>query len=271
MTDTAKKKKAELSLGQLLKKARLARRLTLKQVAQTLRIGVRHLTSLEEDKNLVCDVYTLGFLRTYTRYLGLDENDFCEKFKEQALHPKPAHLAYTAPLPGKGMPSFPLLALSFLVLLGITAGWAWWDHYGAAPQSYKAHTPLIESSPAPQIEAAPPLPLQTHSPQEESLINEPEEVVAFQKSESVLLKATEKTWVEVKDETGKVILDRVFAPGEEYEFKNPQHLTLRTGNAPGMQLISGDKALTFIKNVERVKSNILLDPEKWVEQNPKTH
>jgi cytoskeletal protein RodZ len=67
----------DLSIKQLLKDAREAQKLSIDDVAKKLRISKRHLRALENnDENLTCDVYNLGFLRSYATYLGLDSASF---------------------------------------------------------------------------------------------------------------------------------------------------------------------------------------------------
>lgn len=127
MTYTSLEETSASSVGQILKRARLGRGLTLDEVSKSLFISKRQLSFLEEDKeHLVCDVYTLGFVKLYAQYLELNEADIIEKFKAQAApHAKDAHLTLPTPLPGRSMPSLPILLVSSLLLVGIIFGWKW--------------------------------------------------------------------------------------------------------------------------------------------------
>jgi len=123
-----------LFIGQILKSSRIEQGLSLDAIAKKLRISKRQLAHLEEDhENLVCDVYTLGFLRSYARCLGLDENDISQKFKNQATQPKPSPSIFPAPLPGKGSPSFRILSLCLAAVLIIIMGWRWFGSSLLAP------------------------------------------------------------------------------------------------------------------------------------------
>ena len=58
------------AVGQILRTARLERGITIEQIAKTLCINKRQLSHLENDaEHLVCDVYTLGFVKLYAQYL----------------------------------------------------------------------------------------------------------------------------------------------------------------------------------------------------------
>ncbi len=63
-----------MSIGEYLKRTRLSRRLELAQVSQELRIRTEYLEALEQDQwdRLPGEVYGIGFLRGYARYLEVD-------------------------------------------------------------------------------------------------------------------------------------------------------------------------------------------------------
>ncbi|OJW52655.1 MAG: hypothetical protein BGO67_09310 [Alphaproteobacteria bacterium 41-28] len=344
------------SVGDLLKEARLSQGLSLEEIAKTLCISKRHLVHLEEDQeNLVCDVYTLGFLKSYVQYLGLNEKDFCKMFKSQAIHLPPSHLPFPAPLPGKGIPSLRILGFSFLLLLGVIVGWEWVKYSNSQIHPLKDMKvvetlpkikPIPEESVALQNQSAISenllqaiIPAEVTAPPEnltsdpETLISSesvtskpmdpPENLISDQQApispksilskptessgnttsnpqtlispeslpskptdsprnttsdpqipvspQSVFLKATEETWVEVTTLEGTVILTRILRPGETFELKHPQSLVLKTGNAGGVSLVSGEKSIPSLGKSGEIKKGIFLDPEKWVEQSPETH
>lgn len=135
MTDSALQENISSPVGQILKEARLLRGVTLEEVAKKLCITKRQLVNLEEgEEPLVWDVYKLGFVKLYAQYLELDTQDIIKKFKDQASHKvKSPPLVFPAPLPGRGMPSFRILGLSFLILLAIFIGWKWMSNHTVAP------------------------------------------------------------------------------------------------------------------------------------------
>lgn len=266
MTDKILEENTAPLVGQILKDTRLAQGLTLDTVAEVLRISKRHLLHLEENhENLVCDVYTLGFLRAYAQYLGLDAKGLSQKFKEQAAQSHPSYSAFPVSLPQQGRPSLRILSFSLIGLLVIIIGWQWFAADRFTPPSYE-QTASVEETPSP-------LPLQPTLP-----VSSGEETVSSLETPSTPLglpatthlKVMEEAWVEVKDQEGRVLLNRLLNPGDSYQFNNPQNLVLKTGNARGIQLISDKKSLTFSEKVGTVKSDIPLDPEKWVEEKPET-
>lgn len=281
MKNKIEKEHQLLSVGRLLKEARESQGHSLEDVTKLLCISKRHLIHLEEDnENLVCDVYTVGFLRSYAEFLGLDQNELCQQFKSQATLAKPSFSPFPAPVPGRGIPSRRILIFSFLILFAFIIGWRWQD-YSSSPTPQEMDMPEIHAEIPERVEDVLPAVIPTSSPEDLSItpssldiaeLIEPSavDIQASVPSSSVILKTNQEAWIEVKDEKGQVILSRIFKPEETYEFKEPKGLILKTGNAKGIQLYSGEKTLDFPNAEGAVKSNIPLDPEKWVEQRPET-
>lgn len=75
----------ELSIGQRLRAAREAHPLTLTQIAAELRIELKFLTALEEDRldEFPAPVFTKGYLKQYGGLLGLDEGDLLAQYYRQ--------------------------------------------------------------------------------------------------------------------------------------------------------------------------------------------
>ena len=65
------------SFGTWLRRQRELREITLREIADTSKIGVRYLQALEEDRFelLPALVFAKGFLRQYARYVGLDPEE----------------------------------------------------------------------------------------------------------------------------------------------------------------------------------------------------
>ncbi len=74
------------SLGTFFREAREAQGLTIEQVAASTRIQESYLQALEEDRfqGLPEKVFTKGFVRTYARTLGLDEEEALRRFSASA-------------------------------------------------------------------------------------------------------------------------------------------------------------------------------------------
>ncbi|MDD2497271.1 MAG: DUF4115 domain-containing protein [Desulfitobacteriaceae bacterium] len=72
-------------IGEELVRARLERGLSLHDVEEATKIRAKYLTALEEEEfdSLPGRVYVIGFLRTYGKFLGLDDEMLVSEYKEQ--------------------------------------------------------------------------------------------------------------------------------------------------------------------------------------------
>lgn len=95
------------TIGQRLQQARLARRLSLEQVAEDTRIRLPYLQALEADdySALPSAVHGRGFLRNYATYLGLD---FAELLALQATSQQPEEIRGPLPRLGAASPPVPV-------------------------------------------------------------------------------------------------------------------------------------------------------------------
>ena len=290
-----------LSLGTILQARREELKLSLTEVSKAIRINKRYLSQLEEDdESLTCDVYTLGFLKTYARYLSLDQDEICQKFKHQVGHLQLPNLEFSALSPRRGKPSLSLLGFSLVALIAIIIGWNVYQNPqvpikkpASVPETYTkdeippsaptvpAPTQAVTSSPEPETietatlteETIPPETSITTAVMKETtpipsaaLPNEQDsKTEATPKSpQKLVLKVTETAWIEVKDTDDNILTRRIFNPGEEQEFNNPENLTLTTGNGKGTNISYGERTLTLSEK-HGEKKVISLDPAKWLE------
>jgi cytoskeleton protein RodZ len=124
-------------IGETLREARIAAGIELDDAERTIRIRVRYLDALENEKwdVLPADAYVRGFLHTYADFLGLDGAALVEEYERQAAPEepeRPIETPFEPPRPAAGNPVWrrvgwiaiglaAALAALFIVL-GITGG-----------------------------------------------------------------------------------------------------------------------------------------------------
>jgi cytoskeletal protein RodZ len=89
-------------VGEILRRTRDTRQISLEEVAKKTKISMRFLTALEKGnyKILPSDVFVRGFLRSYARTLGLDPEEVVELYKqEQGIAASRADEENVKPLP----------------------------------------------------------------------------------------------------------------------------------------------------------------------------
>ena len=92
------------SFGQKLKLEREKRNITLEQISVSTKIGIRMLQALEEDKfsQLPGGIFNKGFVRAYSRFLGLDEDQTIADYLQASGDALPA--STETPSRGEGSP-----------------------------------------------------------------------------------------------------------------------------------------------------------------------
>jgi cytoskeleton protein RodZ len=90
-----------IGIGTALRRARVARGVSVEEAARDTRIRAELLDALEEEDydRLLGDVYVRGCLRSYAAYLGLSPDRVVERYADQLDEPPPAPLARRLPPP----------------------------------------------------------------------------------------------------------------------------------------------------------------------------
>ena len=74
-----------MSIGEYLKSVRIKRNITIEKISKELNISYSYLTEIEKDNfsKTPGGVYTIGFIRAYSKYLGLNSLELIGKYKTQ--------------------------------------------------------------------------------------------------------------------------------------------------------------------------------------------
>ncbi|HHY05393.1 MAG TPA: helix-turn-helix domain-containing protein [Clostridia bacterium] len=234
-------------LGDILKTARLEKKLTLEQVEKDTNIRQEFIEAMEKESwDFFSEyVYLRSFLRTYCRYLELDNREYLY-FLIEDLKPKPRPQKIpeeidltTAPC-RKTKVLFTILAI---VVLFVTS------------YVYKQYlNPVLNVAEVTQIdEKTPELALEfeqkqgIEAEQEEDVQNQ--EITMF----NLALKCIDdRCWVEVKNGEDEYLYRALMVKDEEVSFNDLQKVTLKLGNAGQMQVTINDENLGALGEIGAV-------------------
>ncbi len=112
------------SLASLLRQHRQATGLSLREMADSLRIRFVYLEAIEDGRfaDLPGNVYAVGFIRSYAEHLGLDPDAMVARFKQEVAAPvRPSTLQFPKPLSENRLPTGAVVVLA-LILGGFAYG-----------------------------------------------------------------------------------------------------------------------------------------------------
>jgi len=143
--------------GSRLKAEREARGLSLTEVAHTLKFGVRQIEALEADNYelLQGSTFLRGFIRSYARYLKLDDAPLLALLEVAAPPPQaeivaPSNMgeASTQPFIERNQ-KWLMLAMALVVVLAVGAYWVTLNEKNAGTEVVEAPAVKEESAPTP--------------------------------------------------------------------------------------------------------------------------
>jgi transcriptional regulator with XRE-family HTH domain len=201
---------AHASPGELLRRARERKRLTLAHVAAETRIPVRHLETIEagDFAALPSRTYAIGFARTYARAVGLNETTIADLIREDIGQRGPRYSSIgqgmepgdPAKLPSAALAWFGGLAALVLVI-GVIAFASTYYGEGAGPES------LLASAES-QQEAAP-------DPSGDARLEQPAAPAAD--GQVVFTALEDGVWVRFYEADGERLFEDTMQRGDTFE------------------------------------------------------
>ena len=210
------------TLGQDLKKERELRGISLKEIADTTKINIRFLQALEEDQIEILpgSFFIKGILRSYSEYLGLDENDILNRYyqEEQLKRQQQDEVEEEEEDRGgvsRAVKNLMTFTAVVIVLVGILVILYFIFHKGE------------EITPTEQIYATqiPPQKTEVPSAVKEEITKEVTEL-------NFSIKFHDLTWIELYAD-GNLVLEGNQEPGQEFQTRAERELIINCGNLGG--------------------------------------
>lgn len=249
----------DMPVGDILRRAREHYGQSLQQVEVNLRIRAEQLDAIERGEldRLPGKAYAIGFVRSYSEYLGFDRDKMVQLLKKQSLRGKvEPELHFPIAASDSKLPST-LLSLGGVVFVVVCI--LVWIY--VQPSSNLQ----IEEVSSQQSNVS----LADNTNQVNSsarVYNEPigpkiteDQRAAVERKKGILLSVKENSWVQIKDGEGKTLVSRVLNAGESYIVPDRPDLRMSLGNAGGVVVSVGGKQLPAFGRRAQVVRNISLD------------
>jgi cytoskeletal protein RodZ len=250
------------SFGSWLRQQREIRNITLREISDNTKIGLRYLEALEEDRFevLPAPIFAKGFLREYAKYVGLDPDEVVNFYltAEQRYRAERGgdDISGVLPIPTRGpvAPSSPLplgwllAAAGALALLLVLAG-IWWavrHNRGArsgGPQVEATPSTLAPIAPAPVPSVASPPPPPPANPGAPLVVT---------------LSFTAECWVEAVID-GDRHVSELRVQGESMRIEARDSISLTLGNAGAVRGEVNGRPLRLDNAPGQVVRDMLID------------
>src|SRR3954453_22600108 len=188
-------------VGERLRVAREAKKLSLEDLAAQTRIPQRHLASIETGDwdNLPAPTYTVGFAKNYATAVGLDRDEIGNQLREEMGGQRFAASStdvFEPADPARTMPKGLVIgAIAAVIVLVIVMSWL---NNRSLEQTEQPSAAVAENAPVPAARAP-----------------APAAVAPAAAQGLVVLMATAPAWIQVTDQ-GKSLFQGQLQPGQSY-------------------------------------------------------
>lgn len=232
------------TIGERLRAAREAKKMSLADVARTTRIPIRHLQHIEDGEwdALPAPTYSVGFARSYANVIGLNGNEIGAELRQLIGSPRPTYDAptYYEPADPARVPPRSLAMVAGAVALLLILAYLIWR--SVAVESVDPEDALA----APPV--AVPAPTQVQAPQ------------AIATAGPVALTAIDEVWLRIYEANGGAALfEGVMKAGQRFEVPAtavaPQ---IRTGRPQALRVTVGNSEIPPLGQPEQTISDVSL-------------
>jgi len=251
----------DIPVGEILRRARVHHNQSLIEVERALRIRSNQLQAIEEGDfaQMPGRVYAIGFVRTYSEYLGLDGHKMVEVFKSQyaAFRNRPT-LNFPITLSESKLPS------AFVVIGSLIAGILFIAFLSAfaLPKHQREQIPQVpDELTKSSLESAQLSRIEDEPDQED--LSSSESLIPSNKVELIV---RENSWTDIRDKDGNAVLRQILKAGDKYsvptdEAGNGLGYIMSTGNAGGIEVIIGGQSKGTLGKAGAVKRGVPLNAD----------
>ena len=228
-----------MSFGEKLKEVREAKGYSLDYIEEETKIRKLYINALEQETFEVLPprVYATGFVRRYSKFLGLNADEMVVEFQSRAYYNESIHEEVTQIGQKEVDIGFPVLYRNILagIVFFIIALWA-----GKLVLGYITGRMDIPDQQA------------TVPPKVEEPVKQPSPPVPEVKKALVLIEARQDCWLNVVVD-GETVFTKIIKAGDKQEFEGKESVYIKAGNAGGIDITFNGKKVEPIGKYGEVK------------------
>ena len=279
-----------MSIGEYLKNVRTKRNITLETISKELNISYSYLVEIEKDNFFKTPggVYTIGFIRAYSKYLGLNSSELIKEYKAQISESeiiKPIELQ--KPLNSYYSP-YKIASFFTVILVSLVFYKLFISEYNSQPEY--ALTPDLPENLETKIEEndvkialsnlknkqtnreiinnqIDNTDLLTNTINEFknntifALASKPKELDKNDLKNLISISVIKPTWIQLIDSDKNIIISQLMEINDLYNYSIKDNFLLTTGNAGNVVVSIGDKVMGKLGKQGEVLDSIIISPE----------
>jgi len=256
-------------IGEYLKSIRIKKKIKLKSVSDELKISITILQDIERDyfPEYLDNVFLVGHIKSYSRYLNLDHNEIIQNFRIQtSYYEVNLNTEISKPIEISKLFSIPK-TLSYFSVIIFASGFYFLFIKANDFQIEYAMTPDVPENLISNLEKTEmnislskiankidqdliTIKQQKNIENQFDIYNNSSSVIASlpneqdlkELNENIILKFLNPTWIQLRNEKDDIIFSKLMDQGDEYTYKTSDKYTLTAGNA-GNIIISLDSKI----------------------------
>ena len=264
------------SIGQILKKNRELKKLTLLNVAEELKISEEILSNIENNyfQDDINTVYFIGHIRSYCIYLDLNHKELIKQFKAQHFPNENKIIEIPKPKLEKNI-LFSNKVISSVLIIIIFSSFYFLFIEIENPEREYALIPDLPENYISTVEKA-----NLNSLMKNKIIKKNEDenfaqidnipssssaIASTQKTEDlnskITLKFLDDTWIQLRDENDEIILSQLMNKNDEYTYNLDLKYSITSGNAGHILVIINQKVKGKIGKKGQVVDSLVLNKD----------
>jgi len=262
-------------VGDILKKTREGKKISISNVSKELRISEETLSNLENNylpKN-IDRVFIIGHLRSYCNLLNLNHNEIIESYKLQHFPLEKKNIEIEKPkFEYKFLYSNKLISLSLILFIFGSFYFLFIEvekpsrEYAIIPDLPENYIAVVEEANLNDLIKNKDILLnpEKNFAEIESSSNSSSVIASipdneFQKPSIVTLKFLDDTWVQLRDENDEIILSQLMNEGDEYSYSIFNNYSITSGNAGHILVMINQKVKGKIGKKGQVVDSLVIN------------
>jgi len=260
------------SVGEELRRERELRGISLEEIAEETKIGIRFLEAIDADRMEVIPgvFYRRASLKAYAHYLGLDADRILATYEyKSAADTRTPQLLHEEPARVKDLAGTRATKWIVLVVLGLVLGGAAmvvWPVVGTQnePLPLPATSPEEVGRTVTAEAARPVIRNEAASTSGPVIRDEIEKAPTEELPLRLIIKVDEPCWLEVRAD-GEIAAQGLMLRGFEKEIQAQETLRLWLGNAGGVSIWLNERPGISLGRPGQVRKDVLISPENLTE------